>query len=99
MRLWLRFLGGFIVFAALAGAATYLLIELREFLEEEFFSGRFPEFIFIIYALFALMITMIIMRFTIVKSSAEIMEIGMLKKERKKREKERKKRECAIEDP
>ena len=85
--------------AALAAAATYLLIELREFLEEEFFSGQFPEFIFIIYALFALMITLAIMRFTIVKSSAEIMEIGMQKKERKKREKERKKRKCAIEDP
>ena len=99
MRLWLRFLGGFIVFAALAGAATYLLIELREFLEEEFFSGRFPEFIFIIYALFALMITMIIIRFTVAKSAAELMEIGMQKKERKKREKERKKRKCAIEDP
>ena len=99
MRLWLRFLGGTSVCFALAGAATYLLIELREFLEEEFFSGRFPEFIFIIYALFALMITMIIIRFTVAKSAAELMEIGMQKKERKKREKERKKRKCAIEDP
>ena len=98
MRLWLRFLGGTSVCFALAGAATYLLIELREFLEEEFFSGRFPEFIHIIYALFSLMIALIMIRFTVAKSLAELSEIGKQKKERKKREKERKQRESDIED-
>ena len=49
MRLGLRFLGGFLVFAALGGVAVYLLIELREYVEEEYFSGEMPEFFDLIY--------------------------------------------------
>jgi len=87
------------VFVALGGVAVYLLIELREYVEEVYFSGEMPEFFDLIY-LMVLGITVIVIYFlTAAKSYDEIMEIGIEKKERKKREKERKQRESEIEDP
>ena len=99
MRLWLRFLGGALVFAALTAAAVYLLIELREYVEEEYFSGAVPLFFDLIY-ITVLMITLLVLKaFTIGRSGGELMEIAIEKKERKQREKERKKRESEIEEP
>ncbi len=92
MRLKLRFLGGTLVLFALTVAAIYLLIELREFLEEEFFSDGFPQFLHIIYTMFMLVVGMIIIRFTIAKSASELVELNKQKKTRRKRESD-------IEDP
>ncbi len=98
MRLWLRFLGGALVLAALGGAAVYLLIELRKYVKEEYFSGTVPLFFDLIYIM-VLVITIIVLKaITIGRSGGEIMDIAVEKKERKKREKERKKRESEIED-
>ena len=81
------------MFAALTAAAVYLLIELREYVEEEYFSGAVPLFFDLIY-ITVLMITLLVLKaITIGRSGGEIMEIAIEKKERKQREKERKKRE------
>ena len=73
---------------ALVGPAIYLLTELHKFLEEEIFSGSLPTILEVIYGALAMIILFGSMRFTVVKSYAEIMEIGMQKKTRKKRESE-----------
>ena len=97
MRLGLRFLGGALVGIALTFAATYLLIEVHEYIEEEYFSGTVPLFLEIFFLIVVGITLMVIVQFTMAKSYGEIVEIEMQKKERKKREKERKKRESDIE--
>ncbi len=73
---------------ALAGSAIYLMIELREFLEEKFFSGEMPEFLHVIYAIFMMVVAVVIAQFMIGKPYAELMEIEKQKKTRRKRESE-----------
>ena len=101
MRLWLRFLRGWIEFAVLGGGFAYLSILLRRYVKEEYFSGTFPDYVVFIYNLFAITIVMVILTFTAAKPYNVLMKILALKhkkkKERKKREKERKKRESEIE--
>ncbi len=102
MRLWLRFLRGWIEFAVLGGVLAYLSISLRRYAKEEYFSGTFPDYVVFIYNLFVITIVMVILAFTAAKPYNVLMKILALKhkkkKERKKREKERKKRESEIED-
>ncbi len=86
MRLGLRFLGGALVGIALIFAATYLLIEVHEYIEEEYFSGTVPLFLEKFLLMVVGITLIVIIQFTMAKSYGEIMEREIQKKERKKRE-------------
>ena len=88
MRLKLRFLASALVAIALGGSAIYLMIELREFLEENFFSSKMPEFLHVIYAIFGVVVAVVIGQFIMGKPYAELMELEKQKKTRRKRESE-----------
>ncbi len=87
MPLWLRVLSGLIAFTVLVSGGTYLLMQIREFIEENYLHRPLSNIEGLISIAFFTVMMMIILRFTVARSYSEVIKKARQKQKQKERRK------------
>ncbi len=83
-RLWLRFLGGFIVFGVIMSFVVMGFVKMKEYLGGIFFPEEIPSILSFGLVLIGVFITVVVLHWTTGESYKQLNDIRLQKKKRRR---------------